>query len=506
MATINLTIGCRYDPANKVNNPDGTSHNEPVVIFYFHCDAQTAQIIDGMGVSKGLRAEGNSLVKKVKADKYKDFIYGNNVFPKIIGALEQYGYAYDMNSRDALAASVQQEIDNFANSGLQKKINNDVSEFLDRLLDAMEKNLNDPNFMAYFKSIGNIRKCNLNGDEIDKLVDFSIENKVLALTQWLNAGNQGSPYYIATKKQFKLAGYDVNPDATPMYLVIPNPDELTKRSASQVINDLGITDYDTNDKRKIDVSKLENDINYGQNNVRGFKLCPFPYYSINQCTESRQSNLKDYIAQHEHGDNIDTTVDKDAQTKMKSDIVAKIELENQNVISETAMCQNAKKYAENRGDKKLASIASRGSAADVISFLAANAESYLRNKAQRYASHTDDTRELLEALALKKMGLDVDNADRRIIAKASQLRNYNGKINKGLFYSVASDLENIYYILNGLAESTTANDMLKFVLDSCGISVEEFKNMPNTEQEAQEAVNNVRENFIRTFNKLLITH
>ena len=79
-------------------------------------------------------------------------------------------------------------------------------------------------------------------------------------------------------------------------------------------------------------------------------------------------------------------------------------------------------------------------------------------------------------------------------------------INKGLFYSVASDLENIYYILNGLAESTTANDMLKFVLDSCGISVEEFKNMPNTEQEAQEAVNNVRENFIRTFNKLLITH
>ena len=61
-------------------------------------------------------------------------------------------------------------------------------------------------------------------------------------------------------------------------------------------------------------------------------------------------------------------------------------------------------------------------------------------------------------------------------------------------------------LLNGLAESTTANDMLKFVLDSCGISVEEFKNMPNTEQEAQEMTNNIKESFIRTFNKLLITY
>jgi hypothetical protein len=64
-------------------------------------------------------------------------------------------------------------------------------------------------------------------------------------------------------------------------------------------------------------------------------------------------------------------------------------------------------------------------------------------------------------------------------------------INKQLLISITSDLENIYYILNGLAESTVSNDMLMFVLNSCGISVEEFKNMPNTEQEAQEMANNV---------------
>lgn len=496
---VNLTIGCKYDPAYTVKRADGSSSIEPVVYFYFNCDSQTAQIIDGMGVSKGLRAEGNSLVKIVKADKYKDFIFGNSVFPRIIDALDKYGYVYDANKRQALADSVQQAIDNFAKSGLQKTINTDVASFIEQLVEALKKNLNDPNFMAYFHSIGNIRKY-IGDDELDKLVDFTTENKVLALTQWLKGGNQGSPYYIATAKQFRLAGYDVNPGATPMYLIGPNPEDLEKRSTTQVLSDYGITDYDTNDKRKIDVSKLENDKNYGHNGVKRFKLFG-PYYSINQCTESRKSNLKNYIDTHTYGDNINMDVDKDVQAKMKSDVLAKIELENQKAISDSSMCQNAKKYAESKGDKKLASIASRGDATGVIDFLVSNAESYLRNSAQRYAPHTGDSKKLLEALALKKMGLNVDYADREIMARANNLI-----INKQLLISITSDLENIYYILNGLAESTVSNDMLMFVLNSCGISVEEFKNMPNTEQEAQEMANNVRENFVRTFNKLLITH
>ena len=501
MATTNLTIGCRYDPSTKIDNPDGTSTPKPMVVFFFNCDAQTAQIIDGMGVSKGLRAIGNSLVKKVPEDRYKDFIFGNNAFPKIINALEQYGYVYDMNSRDALAASVQQEIDNFANSGLQKKINADVATFVEQLANAMQKNLNDPAFMAYFHSIGTMKKCNVNGGEIDKLVEFTVSNQVLALTQWLKAGNQGSPYYIATKKQFRLAGYEVNDDATPMYLMIPNRKDLQKSSEGEAINKFGITDYATNDKRKIDVSKLANDANYGNNNVKSFELCPFPFYSINQCTEIRTNNLKDYIANHDHAGDIDPDSDKDTQAKMKSDIITKIELENQNVISEPAMCQNAKKYAESKGDKKLASIASRGNAADIIHFLANNAETYLRNEAQRYAAHTGDSKKLLEAISLKKMGLNVDYADRELMSRAQNI-----KMNQLLLVSITSDLENIYNILSGLAESAISNNMFMFVLNSIGMSVEDFKHLPKTEQEAQEMANNVRESFVRTFNKLLITY
>lgn len=493
---VNLTIGCKYDPAYTVKKADGTSSIEPVVYFYFNCDSQTAQIIDGLGVSKGLRAEGNSLVKIVKADKYRDFIFGSSVFPRIIETLEKYGYVYDVNKRDALADSVQQEIDNFAKSGLQKQINADVASFVEQLVEAMKKNLNDPNFMAYFNSIGNIRKY-VGDDELDKLVDFTVENKVLALTQWLKAGNQGSPYYIATKKQFRLAGYDVDANATPMYLIGPNPEDLERRSERQAIADYGIHDYDTNDKRKIDVSKLVNDKNYGHNGVKRFKLFG-PYYSINQCTESRNSNLKDYIAGHTYGDNVNMDVDKDTQAKMKSDVMAKIEFENQKVISDSSMCQNARKYAENKGDKKLASIASRGDAASVITFLVTNAETYLRNEAQRYAPHTGESKKLLEALALKIMGLRVDYADREIMSRANNL-----SINKQLLVSITSDLENIYNILNGLVESVVNNDMLMFVLNSCGISVDEFRRLPNTEEEAMGMYNNVRENFIRIFNNLL---
>ena len=219
--------------------------------------------------------------------------------------------------------------------------------------------------------------------------------------------------------------------------------------------------------------------------------------------------MEDYI--DKLGDfavNITTTDAKSqaqAQVQAKSDILSKFQMDNQNIISDSVMCQNAKKYADNIGDKKLAAVANNQSATDVIKFLVNNNEVYLRNKQQRYAQHSPQSLQLLEALAIKVMGLDATEADKVIAANAKSLRN-NGKVNKDLFYSVAAELENIYFILKGISEAKSSSDMLMFVLNACGISVEEFRNMPENEQEANEMVSNVRENFIRTFNKLLITH
>jgi hypothetical protein len=169
------------------------------------------------------------------------------------------------------------------------------------------------------------------------------------------------------------------------------------------------------------------------------------------------------------------------------------------------MCANAKKYADSIGDKKLAAVANNQSALEVIDFLVNNNEVYLRKKQQRYAQHSPQSLQLLKALAIKVLGLDATEADKTIAANARSLRQ-NGKVNKDLFYEVAAELENIYFILKGISEAKTANDMLMFVLDACDISVDEFKNMPEDEQEAEEMMNNIKENFIRTFNKLIRTH
>jgi hypothetical protein len=221
--------------------------------------------------------------------------------------------------------------------------------------------------------------------------------------------------------------------------------------------------------------------------------------------------LEDYIDQNmADGFSIDSSAtdiktQSQAQAQVKSGILSKFQSDNQNNISDTAMCENAKKYADSIGDKKLASIAVNKSALEVIDFLVNNNEVYLRKKQQRYAQHSPQSLQLLKALAIKVLGLDSTEADRTIAANAKSLRN-NGKVNKDLFYEVAAELENIYFILKGISEAKTASDMLMFVLNACGISVDEFKNMPENEQEAEEMMNNIKENFIRTFNKLIITH
>lgn len=500
-----LTIGCAYHPNEKVKNPDGTSSKVSLLDIYFNCDARTASLIHGSGVVKGVHVDGDSLVKTIMADKYKDFIYGKKAFPTIISEFEKYGYVFDMSKLDELNDSIEQTINNFAQSGIQTKINNDVYAFIEQLLDAMEKNMNDPNFMAFLDSIGAIKKF-VGNDNLDDLLELTPENKLMILTQWLASGHQGSPTYVATKKQFKEGGYVVNPNATPLYFVYRT--DAVKRSRKKTLSDIGATqaDWDSDDLLKVQVAKLQNDKDFGNNNAKSFRVGE-PYYDISECTPFRQSNLMDKILARDSAKNINRDLDKDANLKKKSDVIANIQTINQNILDNNTMCQNAKAYADKIGDKKLARVASSGIASQVVKFLADNAEAYLRNAAQRNSGqHTRQTRDLLEALALKKLGLGSQDVDRIIVQNCNFLRR-NGKVNKDMFITVASDLENIYYIMsNNLNESVVSNDMLKFVLDSCGVSVEEFKNMPQNEMEANEMVNDVRESFIRTFNKLLIAH
>ena len=128
-----LTIGVRYTPNMKTGvDNNGRPIVSPVITFYFNCDNRTANIVAGSGVAKGLRAEGDALIRNVKVDDYKKFIYGKNAFPKIISALEQAGgYVYDTSDLSRLESQVEQTIDNVVTSDLSSKLQIDRGAYID---------------------------------------------------------------------------------------------------------------------------------------------------------------------------------------------------------------------------------------------------------------------------------------------------------------------------------------------------------------------------------------
>jgi hypothetical protein len=54
----------------------------------------------------------------------------------------------------------------------------------------------------------------------------------------------------------------------------------------------------------------------------------------------------------------------------------------------------------------------------------------------------------------------------------------------------------------GLAESV-GDDLFVWALNTLGVSIDTYKAMPDTEEEALGELNNIKESFIRNFNKLL---
>ena len=73
MAKI-LKIGSKYIPNMKTGvDANGKPIFSPIVLFYFKCDNNTANIVAGSGVAKGLTVNGDSLVRGVKVDDYKKY-------------------------------------------------------------------------------------------------------------------------------------------------------------------------------------------------------------------------------------------------------------------------------------------------------------------------------------------------------------------------------------------------------------------------------------------------
>lgn len=492
-----LKIGVEYIPNYSVTLPDGTKKIEPRVMFYFDSDSKTANLVAASGVAKGLKAKDDVVIKTISVDKYKDFIYGQKLFPRILAEFEKYGYVYDTSNLNSLEADVEQEIQNTLNSDASSKIYADNTSFIDDIIKAMEENLNDPKFLNYVNAVGSIQY--VGDDVLSKVTKLSYKNTCMVLSQWVNHGNPGAPSYLATKRQWlKFFNRDVNPGATPLYIV--NPKDVTHRSLKQTMAAYGVTQaqYDANPMIRKQIDTLMNDKDYGIYNNSKFGLNGIsPYYDYSQT--SLHPGLQDNYDFDNIGiSNVDKDKDK-AEDEKRGDILATATGAN-NRMSEEDIIKNLEAYAVKNNDTELINILKSGNKTIVksIDYLAENSKTILREVDDRKKSLYKG---ILVALVLKRIQIDVDYSDRLISQNMGQLRNYGG-LNKQAFYAVGADFENIIFIINGINEAV-GNDEFMWMLKTLGISVDEFKSMPNTEQEAEEMVNGVRESFIKTFNKLL---
>ena len=509
-----LTIGVRYTPNMKTGVDDnGRPIVSPVITFYFNCDNRTANIVAGSGVAKGLRAEGDALIRNVKVDDYKKFIYGKNAFPKIISALEQAGgYVYDTSDLSRLESQVEQTIDNVVTSDLSSKLQIDRGAYIDDILRALEQNFNDPNFMQYLNSIGDIRRIDPN--DYEKIISFSAPNNAMILTQWIKSGHQGIPRFLATAAQWKIFNREPANGAKPIYAVRPSGTE--KGSKRAAMNKFGIDNqtYNTNAMSRLLVRKGMNDINYGEaNNNDGTYNVDGPYYdySETQLIQGMQDNYDfDAIANDKSITNINAAAKKEDDEK-RFDFLRKNK-DDSNRFDEKTLLANIEKFAEKTGDVDLQNYVKGRNLKGIVSYLVDQTETINRIRGKNYSGWNAAVKnagtkkkiyaELTKALVFMRFGIFMDDAQKLISKNMNVIKKIDGTFNKNMFNSVISDFQNIYFIMVGINEGESDN-LFVWALNTLGVSVEEYKAMPNTEEEAIGELNNVKESFIRNFNKLL---
>ena len=511
-----LTIGTKYFTKAKIGvDPNGKPIYSPMVFFYFNCDNRTANIVAGSGVVKGLEVKDDALVRAVKVDDYKKFIYGKNAFTKILSELEKVGgYVYDINNLNSLEAQVEQTINDVVTSDLSSKLQVDRGAYIDDILKALEQNMNDPNFMQYLNSIGAIRR--LDPDDYEKIISFSALNNAMILTQWLKSGHQGIPRFLATAVQWKIFNREPIQGAKPIYAVRPSATQ--KGSKTAAMNKFGIDQqtYDNNAMSRLLVKKGMNDINYGDsnNNDGGYNV-DGPYYDLSetQVIKGMQDNYDFYAIVNDKAiTNINAAAKKDDDAS-RFDVLKPTD-DGKNKFDVKTLLTNIANFAAKVGDTNLANYATKGGdLARCIAYLVDQSETIKRLRGKGYTGWNSAVRnagdkkkiyaELTKALIFMRFGIYPDKAQNIIANNMSVIKKRDGTFNKQMFNAIISDFQNIYFIMAGISEGV-GDDLFVWALNALGVSVEEYKAMPNTEEEALAELNGVKESFIKNFNKLLI--
>ena len=462
----------------------------------------------------------------IPEDKFDVFINGK-LMGRILSVVEQItGYVADTNSISSLSTRFQHAKDEVNNAD-PNSVATISNKYIQDLIAGLEKDINDPRFQQIMKGMHVFSYSNgftsqasssyNDSDVLFKETKLTVDNIIRILAQWNKAGRSGIPTYLATENQWdRFFGGKIRQDAVKLYAV--RPDNVAGVSTRTVANQLGI-DPNISSQSGAHARALHSIARGGGMDKWRGKQSAYAlvcYYDVSDVDGVDPNTLTGSTANSFDPNSVTTDpVDADA--------VAADQANNPKVADTNDIVNNSPTMTEDILRKKLIKLANdtknngiklainMGGTIGGLRYVIEHLKEITRD---HDIERKKNTVEQVLFIVLSEWRLFEDervsllrnNKVLDILKPSNNFGKQSGPnlINQKLITDLWAYAYNVISLLNEIKESYENGLTLAKVINYLGYTVDEFKRMPKTEEEAYEILRGVRENFIKTFNNLLI--
>jgi len=493
-----LNIGVFYLPNREYTDKNtGVKVVRNEVMFRLGVDQKTATLL-----KNNLRfvkdENGKYPVIFVPEDKVDNFIGGQKQWAALMQLLEKAGYEFTIDDVKSLKDNVDSSINaqKYASSANTFSLTNN---YIDDVIDALEKDMNDPTFVNLAKSIGSIGSF-VQGDEneVIRKTKLSLNNVFLILSQWKHAGKQGLPTFVATQYQWAtFFDRGISQNATP--LVVMTPSDVKSKTLAKTLKDNGITYGQMRDNPRLGnaIHKLSRDTDYGQNiNSKFFKAI---YYDVSDTYDLTNSNKP-----FDPNSSLDTSFDT-ASTLASNSATTNDDNKAQDAASSSTktnadekLLNSLKEYARKNNNGKLLNELNGGDGlVSGLRYLISRQPGIDREHNITLKGQYID---MVLLLVLTKYGAAPSVRSNLHNSYRFAFRN-GAKINRKLFKDVSAWFSNVVAAVDGVNESVS-NETLEWVLNQFGLTINDYKRLPYDSNDADMIHDNVTESFKKIFNNI----
>ena len=452
----------------------------------------------------------------VPEDKFGIFVNPNGkLMGKILSTIEQnVGYVADVNSLSSLQSrldTVKDEIKNADTNALAT----DTNKYIRDIVDGIIKDYNDPRFQQIMNAIHVFSNGGFasqgggynDSDVLFKETKLTVENILRILTQWTKAGRTGIPTYLATANQWdRYFGGKVRQDALKLYVMRPDDgvSAVSKRRVAQQLNIDPSIAQASGAKGKA-IGSLARGGGMDKWRQKAYKYAPVCYYDITDVDNVDPNSLTGNSSNYYDPNTVTAdTVDADAVADPNANAAQSNDIVNDTpVMTEDAMRKKLLKLAADTNNDGIRLSIQRDGTIGGLKYLISNSKEILRD---HDVARKQATVEQVLFIILRQYHIFEDEMIALWKKYISKLIRPNNTVNEQLFIEIWSFAYNIISLLDGIKESGGCSLTLADVIEYLGFTIEDFKKMPKTKEEALLNRQGVRENFIKTFNNLLITY